>query len=114
MFYPQFPQDRPEQNVEHTKRRTHGSTRERPKSCSPQDRKVVHSQKEMALARVRREGEALQILVPLLDDPMERLPGLISSPELPVNSDAQSLAEFEVYYPFVKHLHLAGGGAKEG
>ena len=78
------------------------------------DPKVVLRQKEMALARVRREVEALQIVVPLLDDPMERLPGLISSPELPVNSDAQSLAELEVYYPFVKHLHLTGGGAKEG
>jgi hypothetical protein len=78
------------------------------------DPKVVLRQKEMALARVRREVEALQIVVPLLDDPVEQLPGLISSPELPVNSDAQSLAELEIYYPFVKNLRLAGSGAKQG
>ncbi len=68
---------------------------------------VVMRQKEMELARVRREVEALQIVVPLLDDPTERLPDLISSQQLAVPSEPGSLTDLEIYYPFVKNLRLA-------
>ena len=75
---------------------------------------VVLRQKEMQLARVRREVEALQIVVPLLDDPTERLPDLISSRQLAVPSEPGSLADLEIYYPFVKNLRLADNRAKQG
>ena len=75
---------------------------------------VVMRQKEMELARVRREVEALQIVVPLLDDPTERLPDLISSQQLAVPSEPDSLTDLEIYYPFVKNLRLADNRAKQG
>ena len=75
---------------------------------------VVMRQKEMELARVRREVEALQIVVPLLDDPTERLPDLISSQQLAVPSEPGSLTDLEIYFPFVKNLRLADNRAKQG
>jgi 3-methyladenine DNA glycosylase/8-oxoguanine DNA glycosylase len=76
------------------------------------DPTVVLRQKETELARVRIEVEALQTVVPLLDDPMEQLPELISAQNLSTNSADRNLADLEVYYPFVKNLRLAGGSAK--
>ena len=75
------------------------------------DPTVVLRQKETELARVRIEVEALQTVVPLLDDPMEQLPELISAQNLSTNSEDRNLADLEVYYPFVKNLRLAGGSA---
>ena len=75
------------------------------------DPMVVLRQKETELARVRIEVEALQTVVPLLDDPMEQLPELISA-NVSTNSEDRNLADLEVYYPFVKNLRLAGGSAK--
>ena len=77
------------------------------------DPMVVLRQKETELARVRIEVEALQTVVPLLDDPMEQLPELISAQNVSTNSEERNLADLEVYYPFVKNLRLAGGSAKQ-
>jgi len=66
------------------------------------DPTVVLHQKKTELARVRIEVEALQTVVPLLDDPMEQLPDLIWRQDLATNSEDRSLADLEVYYPFGK------------
>ena len=78
------------------------------------DPTVVLHQKETELARVRIEVEALQTVVPLLDDPMEQLPDLISRQDLATNSEARSLADLEVYYPSGKNLRVAASSAKQG
>ena len=54
-----------------------------------------------------------ETVVPLLDDPMEQLPELISAQDVSTNSEERNLADLEVYYPFVKNLRLAGGSAKQ-
>ena len=61
-----------------------------------------------------RPIEALQTVVPLLDDPMEQLPDLISRQDLATNSEDRSLADLEVYYPFGKSLRVAASSAKQG
>ena len=104
--YPQFPQGRPI--------RIWGILTAAPTGGNVNDPIVVLRHKEMELARVRREVEALQIVVPLLDDPTERLPDLISSRKLAVPSEPGSLADLEIYYPFVKNLRLADNRAKQG
>jgi hypothetical protein len=93
-------------NLRHTYRRTTGG--------HVKDPTVVLHQKETELARVRIEVEALQTVVPLLDDPMEQLPDLISRQDLATNSEDRSLADLEVYYPFGKNLRVAASSAKQG
>ena len=71
------------------------------------DPEVVLHEKEADLARVRSEVEALRTVVPLLDNPLEGLPGLISNGEPPAQSEDTDMAQLELYYPFVKNLRLA-------
>lgn len=78
------------------------------------DPTVVLCQKEAELARVRIEVEALQMVVPLLDDPIEQLPDLIAGQPSGTNSEDRSLADLEVYYPFVRNVRVAGSSAKQG
>lgn len=68
------------------------------------DLKAVLREKEMDLARVRREVEALHAVVPLLDDPVEELEDLISSGGLSAQSEGTGMGQLEAYYPFVKNL----------
>ena len=70
------------------------------------DPQAVLHEKELDLARVRREVEALQKVVPLLDDPLEGLQGLISKGELPAQSEDTDMAQLELYFPFVRNLRL--------
>jgi hypothetical protein len=75
------------------------------------DPKTVLHEKETDLARVRREVEALQTVVPLLDDPLEWLQDLVSNRGLAAHSEGSSMAQLELYYPFVKNLRLADNPA---
>jgi hypothetical protein len=68
------------------------------------------SQKEEEISRVRREIQALLIVIPLLDDDVpqwEDLRASLSTFLVPrQKTTGDSMRELEVYFPFVKNLPL--------
>ena len=76
-----------------------------------QDRHSVFREKEQVLARVRREIQALLMVIPLLvDDPptsdvVHEVP--LASSQAPVNLPDNDTAQLEIYYPFVRHLRIS-------
>ena len=68
------------------------------------------SQKEEEVSRVRREIQALLIVIPLLDEDVPKWEDLRASlstflvPRQKTTGD--SMRELEVYFPFVKNLPL--------
>ena len=68
------------------------------------DLEAVLQEKELDVARVRREVEALRAVVPLLDDPLAGLQDLILSGGLRAQSEGTGMEQLELYYPFVKKL----------
>jgi hypothetical protein len=76
-----------------------------------QDRHSVFREKEQVLARVRREIQALLMVIPLLvDDPptsdvVHEVP--LASSQAPVNLPDNDTAQLEIYYPFVRHLRMS-------
>ena len=73
---------------------------------------VVLQQKETDLIRVRKEVDALRIVLPLLDDPMQCVQEIISSRAMNQPTDDNGMAELELYFPFIKNLRMknAAGG----
>lgn len=68
------------------------------------------SQKEQEVSRVRREIQALLVVIPLLDDDVlkwEDLRASLSTFVVPrQKTTGDSMRELEVYFPFVKNLPL--------
>lgn len=75
---------------------------------------VVLSEKQEEAARVRREIQALLIVIPLLEDDVPTWAELATflanqlGPDPKTTED--SMRQMEVYYPFIKNLRLASGG----
>jgi hypothetical protein len=71
---------------------------------------VLLSQKQEEVSRVRREIQALLIVIPLLDDDVpqwEELKASLSTLHVPrQKATGDSMRELEVYFPFVKNLPL--------
>ena len=69
---------------------------------------TVLSEKEQDIVRVRKEIQALRIVIPLLaDSPLswdELQTYLLSSFPEKKNSVKQGMASLELYYPFVRNL----------
>ena len=73
---------------------------------------VVLSQKEKDVARVRREIQALLIVIPLLEDEQSTWEELEASLANQLRADPpteDSLRQLETYYPFIKNLRLGNG-----
>lgn len=73
---------------------------------------VVLKQKELDVARVRNEIQALLVVIPLLtDDELswdELKAQLVILCESTPSSAKNGMAELELYFPFVKNLQLDG------
>ena len=71
---------------------------------------VLLSQKQEEVSRVRREIQALLLVIPLLDDDVpkwEDLKASLSALLVPrQKTTGDSMRELEVYFPFVKNLPL--------
>ena len=71
---------------------------------------VLLSQKEEEVSRVRREIQALLIVIPLLDDDVPKWEDVRASlSNFPIprqKATRDSMRELEVYFPFVKNLPL--------
>jgi hypothetical protein len=77
------------------------------------DPHIVLRQKEQDVARVRQQIHALLTVIPLLKDEqapfgdvIRKLP-LASSGTVTEASD-YGMADLELYYPFVRHMHTSG------
>lgn len=72
---------------------------------------LVLSEKEEHAARVRKEIEALLIVIPLLDEKADEIMAFFEHSTCPgPRSVKDGMAELELYYPFVKNLRLNAGG----
>jgi hypothetical protein len=73
---------------------------------------IILRQKEQDVARVRKEIQALLIVIPLLADAGlswdELKTQLVSSCQSMPTSAMDGMAELELYFPFVKYLQLDG------
>ena len=73
---------------------------------------IILRQKEQDVARVRKEIQALLIVIPLLADAElswdELKAQLVSSGQSMPTSVRDGMAELELYFPFVKYLQLDG------
>jgi hypothetical protein len=71
---------------------------------------VLLSQKQEEISRVRKEIQALLIVIPLLDDDVPKWEDVKTSlSNFPVprqKATRDSMRELEVYFPFVKNLPL--------
>ena len=69
---------------------------------------VLLSQKQEEVSRVRREIQALLLVIPLLDDDVpkwEDLKASLSALLVPrQKTTGDSMRELEVYFPFIKNL----------
>jgi hypothetical protein len=76
---------------------------------------IVLRQKEQDVARVRKEIQALLIVIPLLVDAElswdELKAQLVGSCQSIPTSARDGMAELELYFPFVKYLQLDGSTA---
>ena len=71
---------------------------------------VLLSQKQEEVSRVRKEIQALLIVIPLLDDEVPKWEDVRASlSNFPIprqKATRDSMRELEVYFPFVKNLLL--------
>jgi hypothetical protein len=72
---------------------------------------AILSQKEQDVARVRKEIQALLVVIPLLADnsaPLDELEAQFpKSTPMSARSIAEGMAALELYYPFVRNLPAA-------
>ena len=74
------------------------------------DADSVLREKEHDLERVRKEIQALLMVIPLLEDDqpssdfMNEL--LLAFPRTPVDPPDKDMAQLELYYPFIRHLRI--------
>jgi hypothetical protein len=102
---------RPQNNLISTAREWNGVCH--PSDCERKPVKnpyVLLSQKQEEVSRVRKEIQALLIVIPLLDDDVpkwEEVRASLSNFHIPRQKTTRdSMRELEVYFPFVKNLPL--------
>jgi hypothetical protein len=77
------------------------------------DPHIVLRQKEQDVVRVRQQIQALLTVIPMLEDEHARFADVIhklplASPGTATEASDNGMADLELYYPFVRHMHTSG------